>query len=77
MNKFNELMKTINDNIDYLNYIITLDNKLVLVAECYEDGKHYVKIWNNIKSHDDVILERLNNNAKFMALWEKRCEKDN
>ena len=61
MNKFNELMKTINDNIDCLNYIITPDNKLVLVAECYEDGKHYVKTWNNIKSHDDVILERLSN----------------
>lgn len=61
MNKFYELMKTINDNIDCLNYIITPDNKLVLVAEYYEDGKHYVKTWNNIKSHDDVILERLNN----------------
>lgn len=32
MDKFNELMKTINDNIDCLSYIITPDNKLVLVA---------------------------------------------
>lgn len=60
MDKFNELVKTVDGNIDCLSYIITPDNKLVLVAECYEDGKHYVKTWNNIKSHDDVILERLN-----------------
>lgn len=61
MSKFNELVKTVNDNIDCLSYIITPDNKLVLIAECYEDGKHYVKPWNNIKSHDDVTFERLNN----------------
>lgn len=61
MNKFNELVKAINENIDYLSYDITPDNKLVLIAEYYKDGKHYVRPWNNIKSHIDVIFERLNN----------------
>ena len=57
--KFNELIKTIDDNIDLLNYIVTPDGKLVLVCELYADGKHYVKTWNNIKSHVEVIDERL------------------
>lgn len=60
--KFNEIVKTINDNIDMFNYIVTPDGKLVLICEFYEDGKHYVKPWNNIKSHDEIINERLKSN---------------
>lgn len=60
--KFNEIIKTINDNIDMLNYIVMPDGKLVLVCEFREGNKHYVKIWNNIKSHDEVIDERLKEN---------------
>ena len=59
--KFNELVKTIDDNIDMFNYIVTPDGKLLLLCELYEDGKHYVKPWNNIKSHYEVINERLEN----------------
>lgn len=60
--KFNELVKTINDNIDMLNYIVMPDGKLVLVCEFNENGKHFVKTWNNIKSQDEVIEKRLANN---------------
>ena len=60
--KFNELVKTINDNIDMLNYIVMPDGKLVLVCEFNENGKYFVKTWNNIKSHDDIIDKRLTNN---------------
>ena len=62
--KFNELIKTIDDNIDMLNYIIMPDGKLVLVCEFQEDGKHYVKTWNNIQSHDEIIMKRLEKNNK-------------
>lgn len=58
--KFNELIKTIDDNIDMFSYIVTPDGKLVLGCELYVDGKHFVKIWNNIQSHDEVIEKRLN-----------------
>ena len=61
--KFNELVKTINDNIDMLNYIVTPDGKLVLVCELYEDSKHFVKTWNNIQSHDNIIDKRLAKNG--------------
>ena len=76
MNKFNRLVKAVDDNIDCLNYIITPDNKLVLVAEHFEDVKHYVKTWNNIKSHDDAILGRLDSNEETnnMANREKEIE---
>ena len=57
--KFYELVKTINDNIDMLNYIVMPDGKLVLVCEFNENGKHFVKTWNNIQSHDDIIAKRL------------------
>lgn len=57
--KFYELVKTINDNIDMLNYIVMPDGKLILGAECYDEGKHFVKTWNNIQSHDDIIDKRL------------------
>lgn len=60
--KFNEIVKTIDDNIDMFNYIVTPDGKLLLICEFYEDGKHYVKPWNSIKSHDEVINERLKAN---------------
>lgn len=60
--RLNKLIKTIDDNIDMLNYIVMPDGKLVLVCELQEDGKHYVKTWNNIKSHDEVIDERLKAN---------------
>lgn len=62
--KFNELIKTIDDNIDMLNYIIMPDGKLVLVCEFQEDSKHYVKTWNNIQSHDEIIMKRLEKNNK-------------
>lgn len=57
--KFNELVNTINDNIDMLNYIVLPDGKLVLVCEFNENGKHFVKTWNNIQSHEDIIARRL------------------
>jgi uncharacterized protein (UPF0128 family) len=57
--KFNEIIKTIDDNIDMFNYIVMPDGKLLLVCELQEDGKHFVKTWNNIKSHDEVIEKRL------------------
>lgn len=57
--KFNELIKAIDDNIDMLNYIVMPDGKLVLICELREGKTHYVKTWNNIKSHDEVIDERL------------------
>lgn len=57
--KFKELVKTINDNIDMLKYIVMPDGKLVLVCEFNENGKHFVKTWNNIQSLDDIIAKRL------------------
>ena len=60
--KFNELIKTIDDNIDMFNYIVMPDGTLVLVCEFREGTKHFVKTWNNIKSHDEVINERLKAN---------------
>lgn len=46
--RFNNLVKAIDDNMDMLNYMVLPDGKLVLVCEFYEDGKHFVKTWNNI-----------------------------
>ena len=60
--KFNELVKTINDNIDMLNYMVSSDGKLILVAECNDGREHLVRVWDNIQSHDDIIDKRLANN---------------
>ena len=60
--KFNELVKTINDNIDMLNYIVMPDGKLTLIAECNDEGKHLMHVWNNIQSHEDCITKRLGDN---------------
>ena len=59
--KFNELVKTINDNIDMLNYFMMPDGKLYLVAETRDGEKHYVKVWDNIQTHDAVIEKRMEN----------------
>ena len=59
--KFYELVKAITDNIDMLNYIVMPDGKLTLVAECHDEGKHLVRVWNNIQSHDNIIARRLAN----------------
>lgn len=57
--RFNNLVKAIDDNMDMLNYMVLPDGKLVLVCEFYEDGKHFVKTWNNIQTHFEVIERRL------------------
>ena len=60
--KFKELVKTINDNIDMLNYIVMPDGKLTLIVECNDESKHLMCVWNNIQSHEDIIAKRLGDN---------------
>lgn len=57
--KFNELIKTINDNIHMFSYFMMPDGKLRLIAETTDGEKHYVKVWDNIQTHDAVIEKRI------------------
>lgn len=57
--KFNELIKTINDNIGMLNYFMMPGGKLRLIAETTDGENYYVKVWDNIQTHDAVIEKRM------------------
>lgn len=59
--KFNELIKTINDNIGMLNYFMMPDGKLRLIAETTDGEKYYVKVWDNIPTHEEAIKKRIEN----------------
>lgn len=57
--KFNELIKTINDNIGMFSYFMMPDGKMRLVAQTTNGEKHYVKVWDNIQTHEEAIEKRI------------------